>query len=149
MKETFEQIKPANGPKVSPLDFKLGKLNKESTKIASIKNYPQNTNINTHYIYTNDAVLNQGSKALSDSRNVTIKVEHSLIALPKNNYKPRFDDPRIGYFLTEVTDKTSASPTPYRDLIHRWHLVKKDTTSQISEPVEPIVWWMELSLIHI
>lgn len=143
LKETFEQIKPANNPKSSPLDFKLGKLNEESTKINSIKNYPQNTSINSHYVYSNDAIINRGSEALSDSRNITTKVEHSLIALPKNNYKPRLDDSRIGYFLTKVTNQTSSSPTPYRDLIHRWNLVKKDTIAPISEPIEPIVWWIE------
>jgi len=38
---------------------------------------------------------------------------------------------------------TSTSPTPYRDLVHRWNLVKKDPSLAISEPVQPIVWWME------
>ena len=38
---------------------------------------------------------------------------------------------------------TSTSPTPYRDLIHRWNLRKKNPDATISEPVEPIVWWIE------
>ena len=38
---------------------------------------------------------------------------------------------------------TSASVTPYRDVINRWHLVKKNSEAELSEPVEPIVWWME------
>lgn len=143
LKETFEQIKPPAKPKASPLDFKLGKLNKESTKIGGIKNYPENTNITSHYVYSSDSVLNSGTKALSDSRNITIKIDHNLISLPNNDYEPRFDDPRIGYFITQVTDKTSTSATPYKDLIHRWHLVKKDPNAEISEPVEPIIWWME------
>jgi len=50
---------------------------------------------------------------------------------------------RIGYFTDQVTDLTSPSPTPYRDLIHRWDLVKKDKNAVLSEPVEPIVWWIE------
>jgi hypothetical protein len=33
--------------------------------------------------------------------------------------------------------------TPYRDQISRWNLVKKDPTAAISEPVEPIVFWIE------
>jgi len=31
----------------------------------------------------------------------------------------------------------------YRDKIHRWKLVKKDPNAAVSEPVEPIVWWIE------
>ena len=125
LKETFNQIKSPKSPKASPKAFKLGELSTEKSKIDNIKNYPKNTNINTHYVYFNKAVLNGGTDAVTDGRNVTIKIEHSLIALPKNEYQIRLDDPRIGYFLTQVTDKTSASATPYRDLIHRWHLVKK------------------------
>ncbi len=143
VKETFEQIKPPNFPKQSPFAFKLGGLSAEKTKIKTIKNYPENTNINSHYVYSNSSILNGGSEAVSDGRNVTIKVEHSLIAMPENDYKPRFDDPRIGYFFTQVTDMTSTSPTPYRDLVHRWNLIKKNTTAAISEPVRPIEWWIE------
>ncbi len=143
LKETFEQIKAPNRPKSSPFAFKVGKLSKEKTKIKTIKNYPENTNVKSHYVYTNPSVLNGGSAAVSDGRNVTIKVEHSLIAMPENDYQPRLDDPRVGYFFTQVTDMTSTSPTPYRDLIHRWNLVKKNPGAAISEPVKPIEWWIE------
>ncbi|MDC1227327.1 zinc-dependent metalloprotease, partial [Algibacter sp.] len=83
--------------------------------------------------------------AVSDGRNVSVKVFHSLIAMPENDFKPRFDDPRVGYFTSEVTDQTSSSSTPYRDLINRWHLKKKNPEEAISEPVTPITWWMENS----
>ena len=63
--------------------------------------------------------------------------------MPENDDQPRYDDPKVGYFLTQVTDMTSTSPTPYRDLVHRWNLVKKDASQAISEPVQPIVWWIE------
>ena len=63
--------------------------------------------------------------------------------MPDNDYKPRFDDPRVGYFMTQVNDQSSKTSTPYRYLIHRWSLVKKDPNAAMSEPVEPITWWME------
>ena len=34
-------------------------------------------------------------------------------------------------------------PTPYRDLIHRWNLEKKNPEQERSEVKEPIVWWIE------
>lgn len=145
LKETFEQIKGPTLPGESPFSFKLGKLSKEKTKIKKIQNYPENTNIESHYVYSQASILNGGSNAVTDGRNVTIKVEHSLIAMPENDYQPRFDDPRVGYFTTEVTDMTSKKVTPYRDLIHRWNLVKKDPNAKISEPIQPIVWWIENS----
>ncbi|WP_298497799.1 zinc-dependent metalloprotease [uncultured Algibacter sp.] len=145
LKETFTQIKPANRPGTSPTAFKLGSLNKDKTKIINIKSYPENLNLETEYVYSSPSVLNGGSEAVSDGRNVSIKVFHSLIAMPDNDYEPRFDDPRVGYFTNQVTDQTSTSSTPYRDLVNRWHLKKKNPEKAISEPVKPITWWIENS----
>ncbi len=63
--------------------------------------------------------------------------------MPDNDFKPRFDDPRIGYFSTQVTDMTSSSATPYRDVIHRWNLAKQKPGTKLSEPVQPITFWIE------
>ena len=60
-------------------------------------------------------------------------------------YEILLDDPRVGYFTTQVTDMTTTGSVPYRDLVHRWNLKKKDPSAAISEPVEPITWWMENS----
>ncbi len=145
LKETFSQIKPPKYPKQSPMAFSLGNLNKEKTKVGAIRNYPENTDLAIEYVYSKGSVLNGGSRAVSDGRNVSIKVYHSLIKLPENDYKILIDDPRVGYFTTQVTDMTSTGSVPYRDLVHRWNLKKKDPNAAISEPVEPIVWWMENS----
>ncbi|WP_241910433.1 zinc-dependent metalloprotease [Pseudotamlana carrageenivorans] len=143
--ETLAQIKPAYRPGQSPTAFKLGKLSKGKSKINAIKNYPENTDVAIEYVYSSPSVLNNGSEAVADGRNVSIKVHHSFIAMPENNYQPRFDDPRVGYFLTQVNDQTATNSTPYRDLIHRWDLQKKNPELELSEPVEPITWWIENS----
>lgn len=145
LKETFKQIKPITRPGSSPFVFKLGNLDKGKSKVRAIKNYPENTNIQVEYVYSKPSTLNGGSNAVSDGRNVSVKVFHSLIAMPDNDYQIRLDDPRVGYFTTQVNDQTSTSSTPYRDLVHRWHLKKKNPDAAISEPVEPITWWIENS----
>jgi hypothetical protein len=38
---------------------------------------------------------------------------------------------------------TSADALNFRDPIHRWNLVKKEPGAAMSEPVKPIVWWIE------
>ncbi|MDD7885689.1 zinc-dependent metalloprotease [Flavivirga sp. 57AJ16] len=143
--ETLSQIKRPNSPGTPPTAFKLGNLNKTKTKIDAIRNYDNNTDLVVEYVYSSPSVLNGGSNALADGRNVSIKVFHSLIALPENDYEIRYDDPRVGYFTTQVDDQTSTSTTPYRDLVHRWNLKKKDPNAAISEPIEPITWWIENS----
>ena len=141
--ETFSQIKPARHPKQSPMAFTLGNLNKEKTKINDIRSYPENTDVAVEYVYSKASVLNGGARDVTDARNVSLKVYHSLMAMPDNDYQPVYEDPRVGYFTTEVTDMTSPENTNYRDLVHRWNLVKKDPNAAISEPVKPITWWME------
>lgn len=143
LKETFSQIKPPRFPGQGPTAFTLGNLDKGKTKINGIRNYPENTDLAIEYVYSKKSVLNGGSRAVTDGRNVSVKVFHSMIAMPENDYQPRYDDPRVGYFTTQVTDMTTASSTPYRDMIHRWNLVKKDPSAALSEPVKPITWWIE------
>jgi len=123
--------------------FKIGNLSKDKSRFTAIRNYPKNADVVVDYVYENKHPTNFGRSTITDPRYITIQVQHSLIQMPENDYQPRFEDPRIGYFTTQVTDQTSTSVTPYRDLIHRWHLVKKDPDAEVSEPVEPIVFWME------
>ena len=123
-------------------NFSLGKLSKIKTKCLSIKNYPKNTDFIIAYTYENPNPKG-GGDGITDARNVTITLQHTLIEMPKNDYQPRFDDPRVGYFSTQVTDLTSKSATPYRDLIHRWHLKKRDPKAKRSEPIVPITYWIE------
>lgn len=135
---------PNNNP------FKIGKLAADRTKYASINNYPNNTDLSVQYVYTNPTPTNWGSdRGLTDARSVNVTLQHSFIQMPENGYKPRFEDVRVGYFSTQVTDMTSPDDvTPYRDLIHRWNLEKSDPTQDISEPKEPIVWWIENTTPH-
>ena len=143
LKETWSQIKPPNFPGQSPTSFKLGSLAKDKTKVRAIRNYPENTDFKVEYVYSKSSVLNGGSNAVTDARNVSIKVYHSLVKMPENSYTPRYDDPRVGYFTTQTNDMTSTDAITYRDMINRWHLEKKDKNAEISEPVKPIIWWIE------
>ena len=143
LSETFTRIKTPKFPKQSPFAFTLGKFDKTKSKIEEIKNYPENTNVKTEYVYSNPSVLNGGSDAITDGRNVSIKVFHTFMKIPENDYETRTDDPRVGYFLTETNDMTSTDVVNYRDFIHRWKLVKKNPDATISDPITPITWWIE------
>lgn len=147
--EALHQVKPTppTGAAAARM-FSLGRLSSDKSRYVDIRNYPLNTDVVVEYVYQNDTPTNRGGSEVTDARNVSIRVQHTLIEMPENDYTPRFDDPRVGYFTTEVTDLTSTSSTPYRDLVHRWHLVKKDPSAAVSDPVEPIVWWIENTTPH-
>lgn len=139
--ENFQMVK---GPtrRNSPPSM-LGKLSKSKTRITDIRNYPENTDVIVAYAYDNPNPQRRGSSAVTDPRFITVKYQHSILEMPDNDFEPRRDDARIGYFMTSVNDMTSFSATPYRDMIHRWNLVKQDPDAAISDPVEPIVYWIE------
>ena len=140
LNESLQQIKPSNIPGFNSL---LGSLNKQKTRYNKIRNYPENTDIIVEYIFENKYPSKRGGGAITDSRNVKITLQHSLIKMPDDNFYSRFDDPRIGYFNTQQNDMTTMKQLNYRDVIHRWRLIKKDPEKEYSEPVKPITWWIE------
>lgn len=142
--EYLHRVKPPM-PRGVPADaiFSLGSLSKEKSKVIKIRNYPANTDVLVEYVFENPYPTVGGGIEVSDARNVSVQIQHTLIEMPQSDYQPRFDDPRVGYFITQVNDMTSPSATPYRDVIHRWHLKKKNPEAEVSDPIEPIVWWIE------
>ena len=144
LKESFQQIKPAVDPKVEPgTAFALGELSEDKTSILGLSNYPENLDIVVNYVYEDPAPIVGASASVTDDRNVGVVLQHTFIVAPENDYQQRFEDPRVGYFTNRVTDMTSNSATPFRDPINRWNLVKKEPGAALSEPVEPIVFWLE------
>lgn len=143
LSESLSQIKPTPNPRSRPGEFSLGRLSSDKSKYSEIRSYPENTDVIVEYVYEAPYVSGATTDAVTDGRSVTVQFQHTFIEMPENDYKPRFDDPRVGFFITQKDDQVSTSPTPYHDMIHRWNLVKKDPEDELSEPVEPIVYWIE------
>ena len=142
--ESLHRVKPGKSSSKDDDRFELGSLSKDKTKFRDLRGYPENSVFVVEYVYDHpDSKGDDEQPEITDPRYVSIVLQHTLVQMPRNGYKPRFDDPRVGFFTKEVTDLTSPSPTPYRDLIGRWHLVKKDPEAKLSKPVEPITWWIE------
>jgi len=142
--EALQQIKPAADPKAEPgKAFALGALSEPRTRLQELRVYPENLEVLVNYVYEDPAPLVPGGSAVADSRYVSVRLQHTLIAAPDGSFEPRREDPRVGYFTDQITDMTDTGPTPWRDPISRWKLVKKNPGAALSEPVEPIVFWLE------
>ncbi|MBT8443919.1 MAG: DUF5117 domain-containing protein, partial [Gammaproteobacteria bacterium] len=134
--EGLHQVKNTPDPEADPkTTFALGKLSESRNKIYEIRSYPGNTDVFVEYVYENPEPVVHAQEDVTDSRFVSIRVQHSFIAMPDNDFTPRLDDPRVGYFAARVTDLTTDSHTPYRDIIMRWNLEKKDPDAAVSEPI--------------
>lgn len=144
LSEKLDPIKPFMMPSpTSFMMFNLGMLNTAKSKYAAIRSFPNNTDVVVDLAYDNPSAIAYGGPDITDPRYVRVRMQHSFIEMPKNDFKPRRDDPRVGYFIQQITDQTSISVVPYKDVIHKWNLQKKDSSAALSEPVEPIVWWVE------
>ena len=145
LSEALHKVSPTPNPadKNAKKRFKVGKLDDKKSRIIKQRPYPNNLDVVVDYVFTNPSPTVRGSNAVSDPRSVSVKVQHSFVALPNNNYAPRMDDARIGYFTNQFDQMTSTDWAPYQDVIKRWDLQKKDPSAALSEPVKPITWWIE------
>lgn len=145
LSEALHKVSPTPNPadKNAKKRFKVGKLDAKKSRIIKQRPYPNNLDVVVDYVFTNPSPTVRGSNAVSDPRSVSVKVQHSFVALPKNDYHPRMDDARIGYFTNQFDQMTSTDWAPYEDVIKRWDLQKKDPSAALSEPVKPITWWIE------
>ncbi|MEM5479213.1 zinc-dependent metalloprotease [Pseudoalteromonas fuliginea] len=145
LSEALHKVSPTPNPadKNAKKRFKVGKLDDKKSRIIKQRPYPNNLDVVVDYVFTNPSPTVRGSNAVSDPRSVSVKVQHSFVALPKNDYHPRMDDARIGYFTNQFDQMTSTDWAPYEDVIKRWDLQKKDPSAALSEPVKPITWWIE------
>jgi len=139
LSEEISMIKPPSRPGSKSA---LGKLSSSKTKITDFNNYPENLEVIVDYVYDN-ANPSVHASALTDSRYITVGYRHALMQMPEDGFTPRQDDARIGFFMTQVNDMTSTDLTPWKDMIHRWRLEKKDSSAALSEPIKPITWWIE------
>ena len=122
----------------------LGRIDDKKTYISRVKNYPKNTSIEVTYGFFNPSP--KGSvDAVPDARYSSIVARHMFVEMPDNNYVPRTADQRVGYFSTKITDLSTYDYFKGKDLINRWRLIKKDPTAELSEPINPIVFWVENS----
>lgn len=74
----------------------------------------------------------------------TVVLHFSMVKLPENPMMPRLFDERVGYFsLSNMDYGRDAQRAEERTYITRWRLEKKDPNAALSEPVKPIVYYID------
>ena len=122
-----------------------GRPDPSKTLIDKVFNNKTNTAVEVTFAYTNKSPNSDAYSvaAVTDPRYLSVTGRHIFIKMPDEGYEPRINDHRIGYFVNKSTDLTSYENYPNFALINKWRLVKKDPSAALSEPVEPIVYWVE------
>lgn len=108
------------------------------------KNFPQNTEFEVTLTFTGQPTGGFIRSVVPTASSVTVREHHSFVQLPDNNFKPRKFDPRAGYFSISYFDYATPIAEPIeKRFITRHRLAKKDPTAAMSEPVKPIVYYMD------
>ena len=118
--------------------------NRSAVYLPRTKAFPKNTEVEVLLTMETDAPGNDVARHTPDARALTLREHHSFVELPDDNYKPRAFDPRVGIFALGFMDFSHPfNRPPDVRWLQRWRLEKKDPTAAISEPVKPIVYYLD------
>ncbi len=79
-----------------------------------------------------------------DPRSLFVSFYYSFAKLPDVPMTPRVADERVGHFVSTRTNfDEDTSPKVKQHLVNRWRLEKKDAAAAMSEPKEPITFWID------
>lgn len=82
-----------------------------------------------------------------DPRSLFVSFQVNFARLGDQPMRPRVADERIGHFVTGRTDYTEdLTVNPKTFYVNRWRLEKKDPAAALSEPREPIVYWLDKNI---
>ena len=83
-------------------------------------------------------------RTVPDPRSLFMTLHYSIGKLPAQPMATRKADARIGHFNTSVADfSDDLERSPRRRYVDRWRLEKKDPGAALSEPVQPITFWID------
>jgi hypothetical protein len=84
---------------------------------------------------------------LPDPRSMFIGYYYSFMPLPAHVMHGRRADDRIGHFVSTSQDYSDdVTPTTAVHLVERWRLEKQDPAAPLSEPKQPITYWIDANV---
>lgn len=118
--------------------------------IKEIKAFPMNIEIRTLKTYMKSAPQGMMGGGTPSSTPATYELNSSMVLLPSKQMKPRFFDPRVGYFATGYVDfDSNPQGVKNQSLITRWRLEPKDEDiekykrGELVEPKKQIVYYID------
>jgi hypothetical protein len=113
--------------------------------ITNTKNFPKNSEFEATLTFVGGSDAGRFVQTVAPSvEAITLRMHHSFVELPDNNYQPRQYDIRSGYFGISYFDYGSDISEPIQKMIiNRHRLFKKDPTAAMSEPVKPIIYYLD------
>ncbi|HEX6944994.1 MAG TPA: zinc-dependent metalloprotease [Casimicrobiaceae bacterium] len=145
---------PAAAPRLEQAYRQSYLFDARNSSFREVKSAPDfvSFNVAAHYALARVSLPQPGQtvevpSTLPDIRSLFLGFHYSFAKLPETPMRPRVADPRIGYFGTDLWDFTTDDRRiPIVHYVNRWRLEKKDPTAALSEPKQPIVYWIDRSV---
>jgi len=123
--------------------YKIDK-SKSAIEIFNTKAFPENVEFEALLTFSGEAKGSMIRSVAPDPDNVSVVQHHSFIKLPDNNYQPRKFDPRSGAISISFMDYSTPIDKPItKKFVIRHRLEKKNPELEISEAVEPIIYYLD------
>ena len=119
--------------------------NRSAIYIQNTKNFPKNAEFEATVTFVGGSDAGRLVQSVTPSPEaITVRMHHSFVELPDNNYSPRKYDIRSGYGGTSFFNYSSDISEPIQQMvINRHRLQKKDPSAAISEAVKPIIYYLD------
>ena len=112
--------------------------------LPQTKNFPLNTEVEATLTFAGEEPGAWVRQVTPSPESITVREHHSFVQLPPPGYKPRVYDPRASFFGISYLDYATPISEPIvKRFIARYRLEKKDPKAAVSEPVQPIVYYLD------
>ena len=124
-------------------EFRLDR-ERSAIYLPRTKSFPKNTEIEALLTWASDNPGPEIVRHTPDGRSLSLRQHHSFVELPAPGYRPRAFDPRVGVNGMGIYDFSRPFTERYAQRwASRWRLEKKDPSAAMSEPVRPIVYYLD------
>jgi len=124
-------------------DYRLD-ASRSALYLPRTRAFPRNTEIEVTLTFTGDAPGGWVRDVTPTPEAITVRERHSFVALPEPGYTPRRSDPRAGFFGIRYADYATPIDAPLvQQFIARHRLTKRDKAARVSDPVRPIVYYLD------
>ena len=124
-------------------DYRID-LSRSAMFLPRTKDFPDNSEFEAVLTYKGTNPGKYVMEVVPSPNFMTVHEHYSFVKLPDDGYQPRAFDPRAGYFDVEYMDFSAPlGSTLHKRLIIRHWLQKKDPNAAVSEPVKPIVYYVD------
>jgi hypothetical protein len=123
-----------------------GSLDASRSFIERVAAFPDNVEVEATHTYSVTPASGSGAPEdqRSGARTASVVMHWSMVRLPERPMTPRLHDSRVGFFgVTRRDFGTDEHRAARRTYISRWRLEKRDPSAAVSEPVKPIVFYVD------